>query len=67
GQLGASFFFRRGDPQRGSWHRLFATIAYQLTISTSEHLLPIQQAVERDKLLVARAITEQFQKLILEP
>ncbi|KAJ7652276.1 hypothetical protein B0H17DRAFT_957988, partial [Mycena rosella] len=30
GRLGASFFFKRGDPKRGSWHGLFPTIAYQL-------------------------------------
>jgi hypothetical protein len=67
GRLGASFFFRRGHPQCGSWHCLFATIAYQLAYSTSDLLLPIQQAVERDKLLVAAAMTSQFQKLLLEP
>ncbi|KAJ7362689.1 hypothetical protein DFH08DRAFT_799711 [Mycena albidolilacea] len=67
GRLGASFFFRRGHPTRGSWHRLFTTIAYQLSNSTSELLLLIQQAVETDKLVVGRTLTVQFQKLLLEP
>ncbi|KAJ6578716.1 hypothetical protein DFH09DRAFT_1148168 [Mycena vulgaris] len=67
GRLGASFFFRRGHPKRGTWHGLFPTIAYQLATSLSQLLLPVQQAVESDKLVVGRAMPVQFQKLILEP
>ncbi|KAJ7044446.1 hypothetical protein C8F04DRAFT_643916 [Mycena alexandri] len=67
GRLGASFFFKRGHPTRGSWHRLLTTIGYQLANWSSELLVPIQQAVEQDKLLVARAISLQFRKLLLEP
>ncbi|KAJ7913274.1 hypothetical protein B0H13DRAFT_2659743 [Mycena leptocephala] len=67
GRLGASFFFRRGDPKRGMWNGVFITLAYQLATSISELLLPVQQAVERDKLVVGRAMTVQFQKLLLQP
>ncbi|KAJ7830770.1 hypothetical protein B0H13DRAFT_2679481 [Mycena leptocephala] len=67
GRLGASFFFRRGDPKRGSWNRLFTTIAYQLATSVPELLLPIQQAAESDKLVAGRAITVQFQRLFAAP
>ncbi|KAJ7722069.1 hypothetical protein DFH07DRAFT_1007248 [Mycena maculata] len=66
-RLGASFFFRRGHPRRGTWNNLFPTIAYQLAHSVSELFLPIQQAVENDKLVVGRAMEVQFQKLIIEP
>ncbi|KAJ7478163.1 hypothetical protein FB451DRAFT_1131513 [Mycena latifolia] len=67
GRLGASFFFRRGHPKRGTWHGLFATLAYQLAMSVPELLLPVQQAVEADKLVIGRAMPVQFQKLFLEP
>ncbi|KAJ7478112.1 hypothetical protein FB451DRAFT_1365785 [Mycena latifolia] len=49
-RLGASFFFRCGHPKRGTWHGLFTTLAYQLATSIPQLLLPVQQAVEADKL-----------------
>ncbi|KAJ7259343.1 hypothetical protein C8J57DRAFT_1185186 [Mycena rebaudengoi] len=67
GQLGASFFFKRGDGKRGTWHGLFPTIAYQLATSIPGLSLPIQQAVETDKLVACRAMPVQFKRLILEP
>ncbi|KAJ7702132.1 hypothetical protein B0H16DRAFT_743002 [Mycena metata] len=66
-QLGASFFFKRGHPTRGTWNSLFTTVSYQLATSVSELFLPIQQAVERDKLIVGRSLAMQFQQLLLEP
>ncbi|KAJ7729847.1 hypothetical protein DFH07DRAFT_994485 [Mycena maculata] len=62
-RLGASFFFKRGRP----WNNLFTTIAYQLATAVPGLLVPIQQAVEDDKLVVGRAMAVQFQKLIIEP
>ncbi|KAJ7478153.1 hypothetical protein FB451DRAFT_1032598 [Mycena latifolia] len=67
GCLGASFFFKRGHPRRGTWHGLFTTLAYQLAMSVPELLLPVQQAVEADKLMAGRATTVQFCQLIMEP
>ncbi|KAJ7113440.1 hypothetical protein C8R44DRAFT_630988, partial [Mycena epipterygia] len=67
GRLGASFFFRRGHPKRGTWHGLITTIAYQLAKSIPEFLLLLQQAVEADKLVVGRAIPVQFERLLVEP
>ncbi|KAJ7809321.1 hypothetical protein B0H14DRAFT_1501166 [Mycena olivaceomarginata] len=64
GRLGASFFFRRGHPKRGTWHNLITTIAYQLAISVPELLVPIKQAVESDKLVVGRALAVQFQQIL---
>ncbi|KAJ7772325.1 hypothetical protein B0H16DRAFT_168053 [Mycena metata] len=66
-KLGASFFFRRGHPERGSWNRLFTTIAYQLAHSIPELHLPIQRAVEMNKLVVNQPMKHQFQRLIVEP
>ncbi|KAJ7501125.1 hypothetical protein B0H11DRAFT_754938 [Mycena galericulata] len=67
GRLGASFFFSRGHPRRGTWHNLFTTIAYQLAKSVPELLLQIQQAVADDKPVVGRAMAVQFQQLLVEP
>ncbi|KAJ7805603.1 hypothetical protein B0H14DRAFT_2526686, partial [Mycena olivaceomarginata] len=67
GRLGALFFFQRGHSKRGTWHSLIPTIAYQLATSVTELLLPIQQAVEEDKLIVGRALAISFQALLVEP
>ncbi|KAJ7501122.1 hypothetical protein B0H11DRAFT_754812 [Mycena galericulata] len=67
GRLGASFFFRRGHPKRGTWQNLITTIAYQLANSVPELFLPIQQAVINDKPIVGRALAVQFQQLLVEP
>ncbi|KAJ7915203.1 hypothetical protein B0H13DRAFT_2456825, partial [Mycena leptocephala] len=66
-RLGASFFFKRGHAKRGTWTRLFTTLAYQLATSVSEFLFPIQQAIDKDKLIFGRAVPVQFRRLILEP
>ncbi|KAJ7922135.1 hypothetical protein B0H13DRAFT_1603929, partial [Mycena leptocephala] len=67
GRRGASFFFKRGHPKRGTWHGLCSTIAYQLTRSIPEFMVPVQQAVDRDPLVVGRAMAVQFQRLLVEP
>ncbi|KAF7369417.1 hypothetical protein MVEN_00270900 [Mycena venus] len=67
GRLGASFFFKRGDPEQGSWHRLFSTLAYQLAHSVPELLLHVQHAVETNKLVINQMKELQFQRLIVEP
>ncbi|KAJ7186051.1 hypothetical protein C8R46DRAFT_1062298 [Mycena filopes] len=67
GILGASFFFKRGSPDRGTWKGLFPTIAYQLATSFSQLEGPIQRAVEKDKLVLGQAMRPQMQKLLLRP
>ncbi|KAJ6602027.1 hypothetical protein DFH09DRAFT_900059, partial [Mycena vulgaris] len=67
GRLGASFFFKRGHQKRGTCDGLFTTIAYQLATAIPGLSLPIQQAVEADKLVWGRAMPLQFRRLILEP
>jgi hypothetical protein len=67
GRLGASFFFKRGHPKRGSWHGLVQTIAYQLAKFATEFLLPLQQVLDDDPLVVGRAMTVQFKRLLFEP
>ncbi|KAJ7289437.1 hypothetical protein C8J57DRAFT_431982 [Mycena rebaudengoi] len=65
GRLGGSFFFKRGHAQRGTWHGLFATLAYQLAMFSPELRAAIQQVMEADKLLVGRALSVQFNKLFV--
>ncbi|KAJ7143007.1 hypothetical protein C8R44DRAFT_196327 [Mycena epipterygia] len=67
GELGASFFFHRGHPGRGTWKYVFPTLAYQLAASFPDTRGKIQQAVETDRLVVGQAMRLQFQKLIVEP
>ncbi|KAJ6570520.1 hypothetical protein DFH09DRAFT_417333 [Mycena vulgaris] len=67
GNLGASFFFQRGNAGRGTWKNVLPTLAYQLAASRSELRLVIQQAVEADRLVIGRAMRLQFQKLIVAP
>ncbi|KAJ6565886.1 hypothetical protein DFH09DRAFT_462875 [Mycena vulgaris] len=67
GRLGASFFFRRGHSKRGTWHGLFSTVAYQLAKSVPEFMVPVQQAIDYDPLVVGRAMAVQFQRLVVEP
>ncbi|KAJ7125842.1 hypothetical protein C8R43DRAFT_1111483, partial [Mycena crocata] len=67
GTLGASFFFRSGHQTRGTWHKLIPTIAYQLATAVPELLLPLQQVLARDRLIVGRALAVQFKRLLIEP
>ncbi|OKO99861.1 hypothetical protein PENSUB_8078 [Penicillium subrubescens] len=67
GVLGASFFFRSGEQERGNAKLLFPTLARQLG-DTMPQLTPnIQHAIRNDPEISARGLEEQFQKLILEP
>lgn len=65
GRLGGSFFFKRAHPQRGTWHGVLATLAYQLAMFSPDLCAPIQKTIEADKLLVGRALSVQFHKLFV--
>ncbi|KAJ7845015.1 hypothetical protein B0H14DRAFT_3685182, partial [Mycena olivaceomarginata] len=67
GRLGASFFFKRLHPSRGTGNRLFPTIAYQLALHLPELKTAISQIVEDDPSSVNRALLTQLQKLIIKP
>ncbi|KAJ7906075.1 hypothetical protein B0H13DRAFT_1619851 [Mycena leptocephala] len=66
-RLGASFFFKRGHPSRGSGNRLFPTIAYQLALCLPELKLAITRVVEDNPSIIDRTLSTQLQKLIIEP
>ncbi|KAJ7445865.1 hypothetical protein FB451DRAFT_1343593 [Mycena latifolia] len=67
GKLGASFFFQRGNPDRGTWKHVFPTLAYQLATAFPELRVAIQQVVETNRLVLGQAMHLQFQKLIVTP
>ncbi|KAH7459866.1 Vegetative incompatibility protein [Fusarium oxysporum f. sp. matthiolae] len=65
--LGASFFFKRGEGDRGKAARFFPTIATQLV-----HRLPsltphIQDAIETDPHIGEMGVSKQFENLIMLP
>ncbi|KNB04564.1 hypothetical protein FOXG_06625 [Fusarium oxysporum f. sp. lycopersici 4287] len=65
--LGASFFFKRGEGDRGKAARFFPTIATQL-VRRLPFLMPhIQDAIETDPCIGEMAVSKQFEKLIRLP
>jgi NACHT domain len=65
--LGASFFFKRGEGDRGNATRFFPTIARQLVVQIPSLEPYIAQAIEADPTLSEKSLTEQFDKLLLQP
>ncbi|KAJ5814286.1 NACHT and WD40 domain protein [Penicillium pulvis] len=65
--LGASFFFRRGDGDRGNAMKLFPTIARQLVTSIPQMKPGLQKLVRDNPDIAAKGMREQFEKLVLQP
>jgi hypothetical protein len=67
GRLGASFFFKKNESDRGSARYVFSTIAAKLAQklpAVAEHM---RNAIEADPDIATTALGEQFRKLILQP
>ncbi|KAM0542193.1 hypothetical protein ACHAO7_010082 [Fusarium culmorum] len=67
GNLGASFFFNRGEMDRGNLNKLMSTLAYQLSLSIPEAAFFVKKALDDNPAIVRKSVKEQFQKLIQEP
>ncbi|KAL5594429.1 uncharacterized protein BROUX77_007776 [Berkeleyomyces rouxiae] len=67
GQLGASFFFKRGEGDRGNLSRFVTTLAAQLTEKYPDFAQNINTAIGDDKSIVRKGPEDQFKKLIEEP
>ncbi|KAI3055665.1 hypothetical protein CBS147353_11284 [Aspergillus niger] len=67
GQLGASFFFKRGEPDRCNAKRLIPTITKELIKQNKDLASGVLKAIEQDPQIAAKDVTEQFNKLLLEP
>ncbi|KAI1737960.1 vegetative incompatibility protein HET-E-1 [Xylaria scruposa] len=65
GLLGASFFFKRGEAERGHAGRLFATLAAQIATKLPRVAQQIQTAVDIDPSVCNKALSQQFKELIL--
>jgi hypothetical protein len=65
--LAASFFFKRGEEDRGNAKRLFPTLAEQLVTNIPQLVPNIRKAIEDDPNISEKALKEQFEKLILQP
>jgi hypothetical protein len=65
--LGASFFFKRGEGDRGNARRLFPTITGQLVNSIPQLIPGVRKAIEDDPGISGKSLKEQFDKLILQP
>ncbi|KAF3361347.1 hypothetical protein VdG1_00956 [Verticillium dahliae VDG1] len=67
GRLGASFFFKRGEADRGSLSKFVTTIAAQLVSRVPAFAPHAKNAIDADTTIFGKAAQEQFKKLILEP
>jgi hypothetical protein len=67
GLLGASFFFKRGEGDRGNAALLFTTVASQLAIEEPALAAHIAAAIDTDPAVTRKPLKEQFEKLVMEP
>jgi hypothetical protein len=65
--LGGSFFFKRGEGDRGSASRFFSTITRQLVLQIRGMDTLIANVITSDPLIFDKALGEQFDKLIYQP
>ncbi|KAJ5151368.1 uncharacterized protein N7482_010620 [Penicillium canariense] len=65
--LGASFFFKRGEEDRGSAKKLFPTLTEQLVVSIPQMLPRVLKAIDDDPNISEKVLREQFEKLLLDP
>jgi hypothetical protein len=67
GQLGASFFFKRDEANRSNARRFISTITKQLMASNRQLAPGIAKAIQDDADLSTKALSQQFEKLLLQP
>ncbi|KAL3469675.1 hypothetical protein BJX99DRAFT_268041 [Aspergillus californicus] len=67
GLLGASFFFKRGEGDRGNATKLFPTIIRQLLTRHPELLPAVMRVIKDDPRISGKPLKEQFEKLLLQP
>ncbi|KAE8387416.1 hypothetical protein BDV23DRAFT_161168 [Aspergillus alliaceus] len=66
-QLGATFFFKKGEADRGDAKYLIPTITKQL-VTRHRQLAPgVLKAIRDDSDISAKSLREQFDKLLLQP
>ncbi|KAL3429913.1 WD40 repeat-like protein [Aspergillus tetrazonus] len=65
--LSASFFFKRGEADRGNAKRFFPTLTRQLILWKPELRAGVQKALDNDPDIASKSLREQFEKLLLQP
>jgi hypothetical protein len=65
--LGASFFFKRGEGDRGNAKKFFPTLTRQLVLWSPELRPGLQEALDNDPDIPSKSLREQFEKLLLQP
>lgn len=65
--LGASFFFERGEGDRGNARKLFPTIARQLAMKIPQIMPALRNIARDDPKIAMKTMNEQFRTLILQP
>ncbi|KAJ7614390.1 hypothetical protein FB45DRAFT_873929 [Roridomyces roridus] len=67
GQLGGSFFFKRGSASCGTWRNVLPTLVYQLTVAFPQLGPMIQRAVDTDRRVLGKAMHHQLEQLLVKP
>jgi hypothetical protein len=67
GQLGASFFFKKGEGERRNATRFFTTIATDMMTRVQGLKSGISKAIDADPAISEKALKDQFEKLLLQP
>ncbi|KAJ5745946.1 hypothetical protein N7520_011128 [Penicillium odoratum] len=65
--LGASFFFKRGDGDRGNAKKFVSTLARQLVLEFPDLIVGVQKALREDPGVASKSLEQQFEKLLLQP
>lgn len=66
-RLGASFFFKKDEADRGSMAKFFPTIAADMIRQDPLMAGNVKDAIENDPVIFRKSMVEQFNKLILQP
>lgn len=67
GQLGATFFFKRGESKRNNAKYLISTITRQLVLRYRQLVPDVLSAIESDPNISYKLLSKQFDKLLLQP
>ncbi|TGO13768.1 hypothetical protein BPAE_0711g00010, partial [Botrytis paeoniae] len=65
--LGASFFFKRGEGDRGTASKFFTTIAHQLVVKQPQLVQSLKKAIDLDPNISDKSLAKQFEQLIFKP
>ncbi|KAI9037866.1 uncharacterized protein KD926_011569, partial [Aspergillus affinis] len=65
--LGASFFFKRGEEDRGNAKKFFPTIISQIMRWNPELMGFVQTVLDDEPGITSKSLREQFERLLLQP